>query len=650
MKTRYVFFHAILFLFFFQLLADFVGGIYAFGLLGTSIPPELAAVALLFSPILLLFFRRPGRRLLTVLLLVMLLARVIEPALDTRWRMITSGLGVAAWLMFFPAILWRSGQNEDNADAGVLMWGLLLGVMLSALLRTINSGVDLATMGWGQLLGIILALAAGWLWIASKRPVAASKTSDDGSSKGGFIRVALLALGVMAVFTLTYFAFAAPGVMARWTGLNITAILVVLLAAWACFAAVAVWRPGLLHLSRIWLLVWNILFVSALFMAIKGQQTSFPASPNAYPIPAGQPAFWVDVTLFLMLLFSPIIFLDFHRMTGDLIALRPSTGKLAGGFTLGALFLLLAIFGHVFTTVYDYIPVVGPYFRNAFALVYLFVGLALLLGVLAMSKRPDEPLATAPRMLAGTAVILAILVLAGQLLVTARPQPATAADAVTILTYNIQQGYSAEGRKNYDGQLAQIQAINPDIIGLQESDTARIANSNDDVVRYFADRLGMYSYYGPKTVDGTFGIAMLSRYPIQNAATFYMFSEGEQVAAIRAEVMMNGEPMTFFITHLGNGGPMIQQQQLLQLVDGAQRAVALGDFNFRPDSPQYELTTQFMLDTWTQKWPDWEDDQGHKPETKIDHIFITPDLQTLAAHYYPRGPSDHPALTAGIAP
>jgi len=168
------------------------------------------------------------------------------------------------------------------------------------------------------------------------------------------------------------------------------------------------------------------------------------------------------------------------------------------------------------------------------------------------------------------------------------------------------------------------------------------------VVRYFADHLNMYSYYGPKTVDGTFGIALLSRYPIQNAMTFYMYSEGEQVAAIRAQVMVEGAPLTVFVTHLGNGGPMIQQQQLLQIIDDTPRAVALGDFNFRPDSEQYALTTQTLLDSWTQKWPDWRDDQGQKPENMIDHIFISPDLQALDARYYPDGPSDHPALTATI--
>ncbi len=185
---------------------------------------------------------------------------------------------------------------------------------------------------------------------------------------------------------------------------------------------------------------------------------------------------------------------------------------------------------------------------------------------------------------------------------------------------------------------------------MQESDAARIANGNDDIVRYFANQLEMFSYYGPKTTAGTFGIALLSRYPIREPETFYLYSEGEQVAVISAVVDMDGKPLQVFVTHLGNGGPMIQQQQFLQLMAGSSRIVALGDFNFRPDSPQYALTTQFLRDAWTKRWPNWEDDLGHHPDAKIDHIFVSEDLTVLDARYYPSGPSDHPALTAVIKP
>ena len=54
--------YGILFLFFFQLMADFIEAIYAFGLMGTSIPVEMVSLLVMFSPLVLLIFgkRFPG--------------------------------------------------------------------------------------------------------------------------------------------------------------------------------------------------------------------------------------------------------------------------------------------------------------------------------------------------------------------------------------------------------------------------------------------------------------------------------------------------------------------------------------------------------------------------------------------------------------
>jgi len=152
------------------------------------------------------------------------------------------------------------------------------------------------------------------------------------------------------------------------------------------------------------------------------------------------------------------------------------------------------------------------------------------------------------------------------------------------MTYNIQQGFDVDGRKDLDGQLALIQRINPDILGLQESDTARIANGDVDSVRYFADQLNMYSYYGPTTTVGTFGIALLSKYPIQNPETFFMVSTGEQTAAIHAQVVVNDKRYNIFVTHLGNDGPVIQLQNLLARIQGMDNVITMGDFNL-PQRP-----------------------------------------------------------------
>ena len=49
---------SILFLFFFQMLADFMESVYAFGLLSTGPVMEMFAILFLLSPALLLLFRR----------------------------------------------------------------------------------------------------------------------------------------------------------------------------------------------------------------------------------------------------------------------------------------------------------------------------------------------------------------------------------------------------------------------------------------------------------------------------------------------------------------------------------------------------------------------------------------------------------------
>jgi endonuclease/exonuclease/phosphatase family metal-dependent hydrolase len=217
-----------------------------------------------------------------------------------------------------------------------------------------------------------------------------------------------------------------------------------------------------------------------------------------------------------------------------------------------------------------------------------------------------------------------------------------------VLTYNIQQGYSEDGLKNYRGQLDLIRRVDADIIGLQESDTNRIANGNSDIVRYFADRLDTHSYYGPKTVVGTFGIALLSKYPIENPRTFYMYSEGEQTAAIEAQITVGDQTFNVYVTHLGNGGPIVQQEAVLEVVQDKHDVVLMGDFNFRPDSEQYQITTEILDDSWLLRWPRGNDTQGIDPTKRIDHIFVSPGMVVAESEYIASPESDHPAMMTTV--
>jgi endonuclease/exonuclease/phosphatase family metal-dependent hydrolase len=235
-------------------------------------------------------------------------------------------------------------------------------------------------------------------------------------------------------------------------------------------------------------------------------------------------------------------------------------------------------------------------------------------------------------------------------LTTARPVAPQNETQLKIMTYNIQQGFDVEGNKSLEALLAVIRAVDPDVLGLQESDTARVANGNVDAVRYFADNLDMYSYYGPTTTTGTFGIALLSKYPIQNPTTFFMYSTGEQTATIQAEISKEDKTYQIFVTHLGNGGPLFQLEDLLTRIQGSENVIAMGDFNFRPATDQYVLITQTLADSWLLKWPDGKETPGISSEKRIDYIFVSPRLTVLESEYSVSSASDHPYAYIVIEP
>ena len=399
------------------------------------------------------------------------------------------------------------------------------------------------------------------------------------------------------------------------------------------------------------ILTWNVVFVLALVFTILLQQISFPADSAAYPIDAPLVTPLAALPLFVMLVLSPVILADFMLLTRAIVAERASTMQVGAAFGLAGLYFLLMVFFQVFTTIYDYVPVIGPFFRDRFWLVYLLAGLGLGLPMLLVPKEGYEfgPQSNARPMAAFNGV-LALASLLFLIVPAPQPEPPSSKTELKVMTYNIQQGYDALGDKNLQGQLEVIRSVAPDLLGLQESDTARVANGNVDAVRYFADNLRMYSYYGPTTTTGTFGIALLSKYPLEDPQTFFMYSEGEQTATIQAGVMVGDVTYNIFVTHLGNGGPIIQLEDMLKRIQGLERVIAMGDYNFRPASGQYALMTQTLADSWLVMWPGGTDIPGYGPDKRIDYIFVSPGMHVLESEYGVNQASDHPYLFTIVGP
>jgi endonuclease/exonuclease/phosphatase family metal-dependent hydrolase len=453
------------------------------------------------------------------------------------------------------------------------------------------------------------------------------------------------------VFVVLCSTLTAPNVIARWTEANyVLVVSAAVLALGGVTFLLNVKRARAAVLRPAAILAWNALYVLALVLTILAHQVGFPSDPDAYPLPEPAVGAWHYVSLVVMLLSFPVLALDYGLYVRQLFDERPTTRALGAGFALFSLFFTVIALGQIFTTVYDYIPLVGSFFRDRFWLVYLVAGVGAALPLALVRGPAFGPSQEVQRTWLFAAAVLGIGALVVAVVVATAPRPGVPMpeETLRVCTYNIQQGYDEGGLKNYDGQLELLRGLEADIIGLQESDTNRIAGGNADLVRYFADRLGMYSTYGPKTVVGTFGIALLSRYPIQDPRTFYMYSSAEQTATIEAQIRVGERIVRVYVTHLGNGGPTVQQEAILQEVVGKENVVLIGDFNFSPETEQYKLTREALDDAWLLRWPDGIDDGGRSFPDRIDHVFVSPGTAVVDAQYLTDPESDHPALVVEI--
>ncbi|MHA1592675.1 MAG: endonuclease/exonuclease/phosphatase family protein, partial [Candidatus Heimdallarchaeaceae archaeon] len=167
-----------------------------------------------------------------------------------------------------------------------------------------------------------------------------------------------------------------------------------------------------------------------------------------------------------------------------------------------------------------------------------------------------------------------------------------------------------------------------------------ISGGNMDVVRYFASNLNMYSYYGPKTVTNTYGCAILSKFPISNALSFFAYSDEEQVGSAQAQITVGNRVFNVFVNHPSGDEDITtiyQAQEMVSRTASLADVIYMGDFNFRAHSAEYNITIGAGLAD------SWQLINGIPADDRIDHIFLRPSFTVIQAHYIEEGQSDHPA-------
>ena len=631
-----------------------VESIYVMDLMNTSLDAKALGLLFFFTPVLLIPFRKrtPAWALWSVFGLVFI-GRGIVPYVNTLDRIFASGVGTGSALLLLAFLVTvRQKDGSRRHIAFIASTGLALAVALSVLLRTLDYSIDYSLIPSGGWLGWGLALLLGW--------TLTQLTLDDNfatsRSDGGVVSALL---GIFLTITLTYFAFSAPAVIARWTQGNyflIVTIVSLLSIGWVFLVLTRPDLPG--RISRRALLIWNLFFLLSLTMTVLAQRVSFPLTPDSPAVMVGTPNWNQYIPLICMLLSFPVIFLDLRIFFNVIQKAKPSPHMLVSGMLLGSLVLVLLVFINIFTNVWGYIEPVSLIFRNQFYLPFLLIAGGITL--LAWRQHPIEStsiqgLNGIP--LTGWAVFLGLIFFGTTLtfLWAAHPKPADPNKAsLIVMTYNIQEANDGFGERSYERQLALIQKVSPDILALQESDSARISLNNNDYVRYYADKLGYYSYYGPTTVMGTFGTAILSKYPLQNTRSVFTFSDTDEIGSAEAEIEVNGRRFTIYDVH-PDGSDIAKLTFVNNLIERSHEksnVIALGDYNLRDYEEPYQRMAGVYVNAWMSVYPSkiGADGMDMSGENRIDHIFISTSLKVRDAFYIlpPTSATDHPVHWAEI--
>jgi endonuclease/exonuclease/phosphatase family metal-dependent hydrolase len=656
MKKTYVsvFAFGLFFFFFIQMTGILVQSIYILDLMNTSLDAKVLGLLFIFAPVLLLPFRkRIPIWVIWLMFILLFISRGITPYLNTFGRMLASGIGTGSALLLFPILVVAKGKGESKTQTGLwISAGLALAIGLSVLLRTLNYSIDYSLTTAGSWVGWVLGLLFGWtLTQLSWENVPAMKSSGKGVTSAVF--------GIFLILTLVYFSFSAPAVIARWTEGNYALIVIAVSFMSMGYVFLALSKPGIFErISPRGLLVWNLLFTLSLLATIVAHRVSFPLTPDAPAVIVGTPNWIQQIPLALMLLFFPVIFLDLRLFFNRIQQENPMPHQLLPGMLMGSFALILLVFIHIFTNVWGYIGPVSTPFRNKFWLPYLLIaGAVTLLGWL--RGRTDE---NADRNVGGTnnvgwMILLGAIFLGTGLssLRTERVQPADPGkSSLIVMTYNIQQAIDGSAQESYDRQLALIRQVSPDILALQESDSARISLNNNDFIRYYAGKLGYYSYYGPTTVSGTFGTAILSKVPLQNTHTVFTFSDTDEIGTAVAEIEVGGRRFSIYDVHPdGSDTAMLTfAKNLLEQSKNQINVIALGDYNLRDYEEAFQLIAGVYTNAWTSVYPSKISIEGTdmSGDNRIDHIFISPSQRVRNPIYIlpPDSATDHPVHWAEI--
>lgn len=190
---------------------------------------------------------------------------------------------------------------------------------------------------------------------------------------------------------------------------------------------------------------------------------------------------------------------------------------------------------------------------------------------------------------------------------------------VNVMSYNIRNGIGMDRKTNYERVAKVINEVHPDIIAIQELDSATKRSNGIYVLGELAKQTVMYGSYATaiKYQGGSYGIGVLSKEKPLSCRIIAMPGREEK----RTMLMVEFPDYVFCATHqsLTPKDQIASAKLIRKALKGISRPVLLaGDMNAQPtDKPQLKLRKFLtpLSDTNAYTFP------SDKPETCIDYIY-----------------------------
>lgn len=220
------------------------------------------------------------------------------------------------------------------------------------------------------------------------------------------------------------------------------------------------------------------------------------------------------------------------------------------------------------------------------------------------------------------------------------------------MTYNIKAALQASV-----GELADvIVAAEPDLVALQEVDKDADRSGNVDEAYRLGQLTGMASLFRAAldfSSGGSYGLAILSRYPILTSDKLELTSSGEQ--RILVPVTLELEPdllVTLAVTHLDLDSATRQTQadEIVTRLAAEPYVVLCGDLNEGPDGPALATLTAAYDDAWAVAGQgDGYTFPSDSPDRRIDFVLLGSEWGATTDAYVPATTaSDHRPIVVTV--